>query len=105
MVDDADANNIREGTANTKSDSGAGLAGEPHEDLAADAAAYLERSGASIEDLGGVPQEIERQAACLILWARQKRVLLAQDYTQGLLKHLSTTAGTRSFIVRLTIAR
>lgn len=92
MADDADDNDIREDATGTQSDSGAELAGQSHEDLAADAAAYLERSGASIESIGGVSQEIERQAACLTLWARQKGVLLAGDYTQGLLKHLSTTA-------------
>jgi hypothetical protein len=55
------------------------MAGEPHEELAPDAAAYLERGGASIESVSGIPQEIDQQAACLILWARQKCVILAQD--------------------------
>jgi len=97
MGDNADDNDLRKDATDTKSDSGAEVAGSPHEDLAADAATYLERSGASIEGFGGVPQEIERQAACLISWARQKGVLLRQDYTKGLLKHLSTTAEHQVF--------
>jgi hypothetical protein len=97
MREDADANNIREDAPNTKSDSGAELAGEPHEDLAADAAAYLERSGASIESIGGVSQEIDRQASRLIQWARQRGVLLAEDYTGALLRHQSTTAEHQVF--------
>ena len=89
MTSDATDDDILEDATGTKSDPGAGLADEPHEGLAADAAAYLERSGAAIESLGGIPQEIDRQAACLIVWARGKGVLLAQDYMKELFKHIT----------------
>ena len=73
------------------------VAGPAHGELAATAAAYLERSGSSLESFGGNPQEVDRQAASLVEWARQESLLLSEDYTAGLLKHLSTTAEHQVF--------
>jgi hypothetical protein len=40
----------------------------------------------------GGPQEIDRQAACLIKWARERNALLAAGYTAGLRKFASPSA-------------
>lgn len=71
---------------------GPGMADQAHGDLAADAAAHLEGSGYTLQGLGGDPQEIERQAACLTSWARARGVILQQDYTDHLFPHNSSTA-------------
>lgn len=68
------------------------MADRAHGNLAADAAAYLEKGAGAIESLGGDTEEIDRQAACLVEWARQWNVLLTENYFAGLEKHHSTTA-------------
>jgi hypothetical protein len=68
------------------------MAATTHGNLAADAAAHLEKSAGAVEGLGGDAQEIDRQAACLVEWARKRNVLLTSDYTAGLEPHQSTTA-------------
>ncbi|MGA2867446.1 MAG: hypothetical protein ABSF95_23475 [Verrucomicrobiota bacterium] len=68
------------------------MAGPAHEDLAADAAAYLARSGNTVESFGGSPEEIDRQAACLVEWAKQRKAFLTEAHTAGLKKHSETTA-------------
>lgn len=78
--------------ASASGDSRAEVAGTPHGITAADAAAYLERSGAAVEGLSGISEEIDRQAACLIRWAKAKGLILPASYTSGLLRHQSTTA-------------
>ncbi len=93
----ADDNADREQAPEPKSDPGSEMAGPPHEELAADAAAHLERSGGSLQGLGGNPEEIERQAASLIVWARGKNLILPAEHTAGLFKHQSTTAEHQVF--------
>ncbi len=66
---DAEHSAIQKSAPDQEGDPGTGMARQAHGDLAAVAAAQLERSGGSLESLGGEPQEIERQAACLIDWA------------------------------------
>ena len=68
------------------------MAAESHGNLAADAAAYLEKSADAVESLGGSAEEIDRQAACLVEWARERNVLLTDDYTAGLERHRAATA-------------
>jgi hypothetical protein len=68
------------------------LAGEADGDLAAHPAAYLERSGHTLQSLGGDSQEIERQAATLIAWARENGHILPEHYTVGLIRQALTTA-------------
>jgi Serine/Threonine/Tyrosine Kinase found in polyvalent proteins len=68
------------------------MATTTHGDLAADAAAYLAESASAVESLSGNTKEIDRQAACLVEWARKRNVLLTDDHTAGLEKHQSTTA-------------
>ena len=68
------------------------MVGPAHGGLAADAAAHLARSGHTVEGFRRSPEEIDRQAACLIEWARRRNALLAGDYISGLKKHESTTA-------------
>ncbi|PWU22179.1 MAG: hypothetical protein C5B50_00045 [Verrucomicrobia bacterium] len=80
-----------------QSDPCAGMAGQAHGDLAADAAAYLERSGHSLQSLGEDPKAIERQAASLIGWALAKGCVLPADYTVGLPRQASTTAEHQVF--------
>jgi hypothetical protein len=77
--------------------SGAPLARPPDGELAAAAAAYLERGGSSLQGLGANPQEIDRQAACLTEWARQQNLILTERYTAALFRHLSTTAEHQVF--------
>ena len=55
MTSDANENADDEGERKAESHSGPDLAGAPHGELAADAAAYLERSGSSLEGFGGDP--------------------------------------------------
>src|SRR5438874_2192368 len=83
--------------AEKSGDAGSALAGAAHGEAAADAATYLERGGGTLESLGGNTQEIERQAASLIDWARQRHLLLSADYTEGLFRHQSTTAEHQVF--------
>ena len=68
------------------------MANTTHGSLAADAAAHLTRSGYTIKGVGGNPQEIDRQAACLVEWAQNKNVILTDAHTAGLKKHDGTTA-------------
>jgi hypothetical protein len=68
------------------------MARKAHGDLAADAAAYLARSANPTNRFGGDPKEIDRQAACLVEWARTKNVILTDDYTSGLERHTGVTA-------------
>jgi serine/threonin/tyrosin kinase-like protein len=68
------------------------MVNETHGNFAADAAAYLEKSAGAVESLGGNADEIDRQAACLVEWARQRNAFLTDDYFAGLEKHHSTTA-------------
>ena len=65
---------------------------QAHGDLAADAAAHLERSGYTLQGFSGDPQEIERQAACLITWAQANGLVRTAEYTAHLFRHNSTTA-------------
>jgi hypothetical protein len=88
----ANVNPAEQTASGRKSDPGAELACQAHGDLAADAAAYLERSGHTLQSIGGDPQAIERQAAGLIDWARQRNLILANDYAAHLFKHNSSTA-------------
>jgi hypothetical protein len=67
---DAKANPVEQEAPNRESDPGPELASYAHGDLAADAAAHLERSGYSLQSFGRDPQGIEQQAAGLIAWAR-----------------------------------
>lgn len=69
---DAPTKLIEQQTPNPEANPGPDVAGEAHGDLAADAAAQLERSGYTLQGVCGDPQEIERQAACLIAWAQKR---------------------------------
>ena len=93
----ATARPVEQEAPKRESDTGAELAGRAHGDLAADATAHLERSGYSFQSIGGDPQAIERQAACLTEWARQEGVVLTAEYTAHLFKHQSTTAEHQVF--------
>ena len=93
----ANANPVEEQAPERESDSGSNVASQAHGDLAADATAYLERSGYTLEGIGRDPQEIERQAASLINWAREKNLLLTENYTVHLFRHNSTTAEHQVF--------
>ena len=88
----ADENSIRQPGTAPKDDHGTELARAADGGLAADAATYLARSGYSVASLGESTEEIERQAADLVQWARKRNVLLTDAYFSGLLKHESTTA-------------
>jgi hypothetical protein len=68
------------------------MANATHGDLAADAAAYLAANSDPIEGFGGDPQEIERQAACLVQWARAKNKILTEAHFSGLEKYTFPTA-------------
>src|SRR2546426_3969755 len=94
---DATENADDKNEGDPKGHPGSELAGQSHGDLAADAAAYLERCGNSLEGFGGDSQEIDRQAARLIDWARENNLLLTEQYTATLFKHLSTTAEHQVF--------
>jgi hypothetical protein len=76
---------------------GPGLADQAHGDLAADAAAHLERSGYSLQGISGAPQDVERQAACLTAWAQARGLVLTADYTAHLFRHNSSTAEHQVF--------
>jgi hypothetical protein len=89
---DAHEDASRQSGQESKGDPSSEMACSPYGELAADAAAHLERSGSSLEGFGGDSQEIERQAANLIVWAREKSRILPEEYTTGLFKHQSTTA-------------
>jgi hypothetical protein len=97
VIDDSNENANGESEQEPKSHSSSALAGPSHGELAADAAAYLERSGSSLEGFGGDSQEIDRQAARLVDWAREKNLLLTEEYTATIFKHLSTTAEHQVF--------
>ena len=66
MTSNANENADDEGERKAESHSGPDLAGAPHGELAADAAAYLERSGSSLEGFGGDPKEIGRSVPCRV---------------------------------------
>ncbi|HTV42405.1 MAG TPA: hypothetical protein VMF08_17690 [Candidatus Sulfotelmatobacter sp.] len=68
------------------------MATPPDGNLAADAAAYLAKSARTVESISGDTKEIDRQAACLVEWARKRNVLLTDAFTAGLEKHLSPSA-------------
>jgi hypothetical protein len=68
------------------------MARKAHGDLAADAAAHLARSSDPVKGFGGDTQEIDRQAACLVEWARAKNVILTDAYTEGLERYPGVTA-------------
>jgi len=95
--DDAHASPLEKEAPDRGANPGSDVAGPAHEDLAADAAAYLERSGYTLQSLGGDPEAIEQQAACLIAWAQAKRLVLTEDYTSNLFRHNSTTAEHQVF--------
>ena len=63
VTGDANENANGESEREPKSHSGSELAGPSYGEIAADATAYLERSGSSLEGFGGDPKEIDRQAA------------------------------------------
>ena len=88
----AHASPAEQEAADRETDPGPGVADRAHGDLAADAAAHLERSGYTLQSLGGDPEAIESEAACLIIWARAKSLVLADEYTVHLFRHNSTTA-------------
>jgi hypothetical protein len=90
---DAHASPVPQEAPDRETDPGPGVADRAHGDLAADAAAHLERSRYTLQSLGGDPEAIERQAACLILWARAKGLVLAEEYTAHLFSHVPITAG------------
>jgi hypothetical protein len=93
----AHASPVEQEAPDRETDPGPGVADPAHGDLAADAAAYLERGGYTLQSFGGDAEAIERQAACLILWARAKGLVLADDYTAHLFRHNSTTAEHQVF--------
>jgi hypothetical protein len=97
MSGNADEDTAQHRGPEPRRDPSSEMAGAAYGELAADAAAHLERSGSSLEGFGGDSQEIDRQAASLIGWAREKNLILAEDYTAGLFKHLSTTAEHQVF--------
>jgi hypothetical protein len=68
------------------------MAKTAHGDLAADAAAHLARSADPASCFGGDPKEIDRQAACLIEWAKAHQVVLGDDYTSALERHKGISA-------------
>jgi hypothetical protein len=68
------------------------MAKKTHGDLAADAAAYLAGSADPTSCFGGDTKEIDRQAVCLIKWARSKNAILGDDYTSSLERHSGVSA-------------
>ena len=88
----AHASPVEQEAPDRETDPGPGVADRAHGDLAADAAAHLERSGYSLQSFGGDPEAIERQAACLSVWARAKGLVLADEYTAHLFSHVPITA-------------
>jgi hypothetical protein len=58
-----------------------------HEDLAAEAAAYLRESAGAVEGLDGIQPEIRKQGNFLIEWATQRGVLLNDSFLAGLEKY------------------
>jgi len=68
------------------------MARKAHGNLAADASAHLARSANPVNGFSGNTQEINRQADCLIEWARAKNVILSDDYTSGMERHSGFTA-------------
>jgi hypothetical protein len=85
------------GFADAPDNPGPGMAGAPHGERAANAATYLERSGSATQSFGTASAEIDRQAGCLIQWARTSNCILGHDYVAGLFKHQSTTAEHQVF--------
>ena len=63
------------------------MANTTHESLAAKAAAYLRDSAKAVDGFCGIQSEIDRQAECLLQWAREHRALLTDLYTEGLEKY------------------
>ncbi len=68
-----------------------------HGNLAEDAAAHLAKSASATESLSGDPKEIDRQATCLVEWARKRNVILTDAHTADLERHQSTTAEHETF--------
>ncbi len=62
------------------------MANKTHGSLASQAAAYLTESAGAMEGSNGIQREINRQAACLVEWARERGVLLTDSCTDGLEK-------------------
>ena len=50
------------------------MVSKTHESLAAEATAYLTNSAGAVGGFNGIQQEIRRQAACLVEWARERGV-------------------------------
>jgi len=57
-----------------------------HGSLAAEAAAYLEKSAGAVGGFNGIQAEIRRQARYLVKWARERGVVLNNSFTDGLEK-------------------
>lgn len=93
----AHVNPLEQEAPNREANPSAGMAGKAHGNLAAAAATHLERSGYTLQSLGGDPQEIERQAACLIAWAHAGGLVLSIEYTAHLFRHNSSTAEHQVF--------
>jgi hypothetical protein len=74
------------------------MATTTHGDLAAAATAHLRRSGYTIESGVGNSDEIGKQSACLLEWARSKKVILAESLTAGLQKYPGTSAEHEVFV-------
>jgi hypothetical protein len=68
------------------------MANKTHASLAENAAAYIGRSSDALQGFGSDPNEIERQAICLIKWAWKNDAVLSGDYTSNLERQEGTTA-------------
>lgn len=79
-------------TTSSTCDSGPGLAGAAHGELAADAAAFVRGSAATDAGVGGTASEIERQAGRLVEWARQNGLLLAEGFFIDMERYPHATA-------------
>jgi len=79
MSSNANEDAAQQSAPEPKSNPSSGLAGPAYGEYAADAAAHLERSGGPFEGLGGDSQEIDRQAGSLMVWAREKNLILTEE--------------------------
>jgi hypothetical protein len=68
------------------------MANETHGSLAEKAASYLTNSERAMGGFCGIQQDIRRPAECLLEWARQQGVFLADFSTAGLEKYERDTA-------------
>ena len=68
------------------------MARTAHGEIAAAAAAHLTASGYTDEGFSRDKGEIDRQAPCLIEWARSRHLILDYNYTSGLKKHPGVSA-------------